>query len=81
MVDTREGTDLDTSRGDDCPTGWMKETTPTSVDVCRGTSDNPGCYQVTYSTNGLSYNKVCGKARGYLKGVPDAFEAFILQRR
>ena len=73
--------DLDTSRGDDCPTGWMKVTTPTNVDVCRSNNNNPGCYQATYSTNGLSYNKVCGMARGYQKGVPDAFEAFTLQRR
>ena len=73
--------DLDTSRGDDCPTGWMKETTPTSVDVCRGTSNNPGCYQATYSTNGLSYSKVCGMARGYQKGSPDAFWAALLQFR
>ena len=73
--------DLDTSRGDDCPTGWMKQTTPTNVDVCRGTSNNPGCYQATYSTNGLRYNKVCGMARGYQKGTPDAFWAFVLQFR
>ena len=73
--------DLDTSRGDDCPTGWIKTTTPATV--CRGANNNAGCYQATYTTNcnGLTYNKVCGMARGYRTGTPDAFGAWLLQHR
>ena len=70
--------DLDTSRGDDCPTGWSKLTTPTdpshpTLDVCRSTSDDPGCYSTIFTVNGTSYHKVCGKVRGYQGLTTDAF--------
>lgn len=75
--------DLDTSRGDDCPTGWAKMTTPSAevLEVCEGPNDDAGCYQVTYPTNGLSYSRVCSMTKGYQKGTPDAFEAFVLYRK
>jgi len=66
---------FDTNNGDNCPTGWSKITAPgTSFDVCRSPNNNPGCYPVTFTTNGTSYNKICGQVRGYQKGSPDAFE-------
>jgi len=69
--------DLDASRGDDCHSGWTKITTndagQSSIDVCRSTSDNDGCYPVNFSVNGTSYHKICGKARGYQKYSTDAF--------
>ena len=76
--------DLDTSRGDDCPTGWTKITTPDNpphpaIDVCRPPSNIPGCYSTSYTVNGLSYQKVCGKVRGYQKGSTDAFAQRITQ--
>ena len=69
--------DLDTSRGDDCPTGWTKITTndagQPSIDVCRTPSDNGGCYPTIFTVNGTSYHKICGKARGYQRHTTDAF--------
>ena len=69
--------DLDTSRGDDCPSGWTKITTndggQPSIDVCRSPSDNAGCYPTMFTVNGTSYNKICGKARGYQRHTTDAF--------
>ena len=75
---------LDTSRGDDCPLGWIKMTTPTTeqLEVCRASSDDAGCHQVLYSTHQLNYTRVCGMAKGYQKGTPDAFVAFeLFQKR
>ena len=70
--------DLDTSRGDDCPSGWTKITTNNvsghpSIAVCRSPSDNPGCYPTTFTVNEASYQKICGKARGYQRHTIDAF--------
>ena len=59
------------SAGDDCPPGWIKAGTVSGVSFCRppGTA-SPGysCYSIRFSTNGLSYKGVCGRARGYQKG-------------
>ena len=70
--------DLDTSRGDDCPTGWTKITTPNhpthpEIDVCRSPNNNAGCYSTSFTVNSTSYYKICGKARGYQKYTPDGF--------
>ena len=62
--------DLDTSRGDDCPSGWIKITTP--VAACKAPND-PGCYSTNFSTLSITYSKVCGMAVGYQKGSTDAF--------
>ena len=71
---------LDTSKGDDCPSGWVKIITPSpeALEVCRGSNDNAGCYQVVYPTHGLNYSRICGMSKGYQKGTPDAFVAFEL---
>ena len=63
---------IDISAGDDCPTGWMKSSY-NNISFCRAPSDNNGCYSTFFSTNGVSYQHVCGRARGYQKGSPDAF--------
>ena len=75
--------DLDTSRGDDCPSGWIKITTPATeqLEVCRTSSDDAGCHQVLYSTHQLNYSRVCGMAKGYQKGTPDAFAAIRLSQK
>ena len=72
--------DLDTSRGDDCPSGWVKVTTPSveALEVCRGSNNDAGCYPVVYPTHGVAYSRVCGMAKGYQKGTPDGFVAFTL---
>ena len=72
--------DLDMSRGDDCPTGWTKITTPDkatypSKDVCGSPTLNPGCFSTSFTVNMSSYRRICGKARGYQKGSTDAFGA------
>ena len=63
---------INISAGDDCPTGWNKSSY-NGVNFCRAPSDNAGCYPTLFSTKGLSYKHVCGRARGYQKGSPDAF--------
>ena len=69
--------DLDTSRGDDCPSGWTKIFTfggeQPGVNVCRSPINNAGCYPTIFSVNGVSYHKICGKARGYQRHTTDAF--------
>ena len=65
--------DLDTSRGDDCPSGWTNITTP--VAACIAPSSNAGCYSTNSSTLGIPYSKVCGMAVGYQKGNTDGFAA------
>jgi len=58
--------------GDECPTGWSKSS-HSGVSFCRSSSDNAGCYSTTFSSNEMSYQRVCGRARGYQKGTPDTF--------
>ena len=49
--------------GDDCPTGWSNSSY-NSISFCRAPSDSIGCYLTFFSTNGTSYQHVCGRARG-----------------
>ena len=58
--------------GDDCPSPWRKGS-HNGVSFCRSASDSGGCYSVNYSTNGMSYRRVCGRASGYQKGSTDGF--------
>jgi len=58
------------TRGDECPTGWDKSSQD-GISFCRSPSDNAGCYPVLFSSKGISYQKVCGMARGYQKGYID----------
>ena len=66
--------DLDTSRGDNCPSGWNKVTV-NSIAMCRSPNDAAGCYPTTFSVQNVGFNKICGKVKGYQKGSPDAFVA------
>ena len=59
---------INISAGDDCPTGWTKAT-QSGVSFCRVASNsNQVCSSTSFSTNGISYQRVCGRARGYQKG-------------
>ena len=59
---------INISAGDDCPSGWRKGT-DSGVDFCRVVSDDwYKCSSSKFSTNGTSYQRVCGRARGYQKG-------------
>lgn len=55
-----------------CPTAWRGYTTP--VRSCgRPVTSRSTCAPVYFSSNGLQYNKVCGRVIGYQKGSPDGF--------
>ena len=59
---------IDISTGDDCPSGWRKDI-HFGVSFCRVISDDYRiCSSTNFSTNGRSYQRVCGRARGYQKG-------------
>ena len=41
--------------------------------MCRSPSDDAGCYSSIFSVNNVNYNKICGKVKGYQKGLPSTF--------
>ena len=64
---------INISAGDDCPGEWRKAT-QSGVSFCRVASDDyHTCSSANFSTNGISYQRVCGRARGYQKGDTAAF--------
>ena len=64
---------INISAGDDCPGEWRKAT-QSGVSFCRVASNNRyTCSSANFSTNGISYQRVCGRARGYQKGDTFAF--------
>ena len=64
---------INISAGDDCPGEWRKATR-SDVSFCRLASDGwDKCSFANFSTNGISYQRVCGRARGYQKGDTLAF--------
>ena len=64
---------INISAGDDC-TGEWKKATQSGVSFCRVASDDTfTCSSANFSTNGISYQRVCGRARGYQKGDTGAF--------
>ena len=71
--------DLDTGRGDDCPSGWTKITTPAAA--CIAPNGNAGCYSTYFSTLSIPYSKVCGMAVGYQKHSTDGFAALHFPSR
>ena len=64
---------IDTTQGDECPSGWSKITQPRPL--CRGSGDAAGCYSAYFSNNKTEYNSICGKLRGYQLGTTAAFLA------
>ena len=73
---------IDISAGDDCPGEWRKAT-ESGVSFCRVASntDHYTCSSASFSTNGISYQRVCGRARGYQKGNTVAFHGSRLKPR
>ena len=65
---------INISAGDNCPGEWRKAT-QSGVSFCRVASDNVGftCSSAIFPTNRISYQRVCGRARGYQKGDTAAF--------
>ena len=72
---------IDISAGDDCPGEWRKAT-QSGVSFCRVASDdgNGVTSSANFSTNGISYQRVCRRARGYQKGDTIAFYGDYLSR-
>ena len=60
---------INISAGDDCPGEWRKAA-QSGVSFCRVASGNTKftCSSANFSSNGISYQRVCGRARGYQKG-------------
>ena len=64
---------INISAGDDCPGEWRK-VTQSGVSFCRvAGNDRFTCSSANFSTNGISYQRVCGRARGYQKGTTLGF--------
>ena len=66
--------DVDTTTGDDCPSGWTNITTP--VAACIPVNSAAGCYSSNFSTLGISYSRIMGKAVGYQRSKTDGFANF-----
>ena len=69
---------INTSQGDDCPSGWSNITQPRPL--CRGSGDAAGCYSTYFSNNKTEYNSICGKLRGYQKGSTDGFNIATIDK-
>ena len=64
----RKIVNINISAGDDCPGEWRKAT-QSGVSFCRVASNGSHtCSSANFSINGISYQRVCGRARGYQKG-------------
>jgi len=61
--------DVNMNRDESCPGTWYKVTTPRRL--CIGY--NKGCNSAHFCVNGFSYQHICGQAKGYQIGTPDAF--------
>ncbi|XP_065918618.1 uncharacterized protein [Dysidea avara] len=62
---------IDTNAGHGCPSGWQTGI-QSGVNFCRQ-PDSTHCVSAYFYTNGTSYQRVCGRARGYQKGATVAF--------
>ena len=68
---------VDTSMVSNCPGGWIRNT-HSEISFCRVDSDSSDtCSSAIFSTNGISYQRVCGRARGYQKGLSNGFFNYI----
>ncbi|KAL5479131.1 hypothetical protein EMCRGX_G022614 [Ephydatia muelleri] len=60
-----------------CPNSWQKITSPRPSCGKKYSGPVVPCDSLNIPTSGASYQKVCGRFRGYQKGSPDAFHNFI----
>ncbi|XP_065893158.1 uncharacterized protein [Dysidea avara] len=69
---------INVSTRGDCPSGW-RNGTHSDVSFCRVVSDGTNtCSSTNFPTYGRSYQRVCGRARGYQKGWSNAFYTSFL---
>lgn len=66
--------DLDMTRGDKCPTGWIKLMV-NGIKVCRSPNNNGGCSSTFFTVNGTRFHKIRGFVRGYEKTSTDSFDS------
>ena len=66
--------DLNTTRGDICPSEWITLTQPL-VCVASINNVNGGCFSAVFSTLSIPYSKICGMAVGYQRSQTDGFAA------
>ncbi len=62
---------FNTTQNETCPDGMELLTSPKRT--CRKPSAGIGCFSTTFSTHGVSYQKVCGRIIGYQYDSTDAF--------
>ena len=60
-----------------CPENLQLSYTNQPIRLCGKSTDGPSCDSVTFTTNGIQYQQVCGRVRGYQFGSPDAFNCNI----
>uniref|UniRef100_A0A1X7UYJ9 Fibrinogen C-terminal domain-containing protein n=1 Tax=Amphimedon queenslandica TaxID=400682 RepID=A0A1X7UYJ9_AMPQE len=59
-----------------CPPGFMLDTTGGTRACGKPPSTSGSCVSVKFQSNNIQYSKVCGKLEGHKKGTPDAFFRF-----
>ena len=64
--------DVDMNRDDSCPGTWNVITTPRKF--CVG-SVGAGCASAYFHTKGVSFEHICGQAKGYQKGNPNGYQS------
>ena len=47
-----------------------------AYNFCQKSFSDSGCSSANFTTNGIAYQKVCGKARGYQQGHPNNQDTF-----
>jgi len=61
--------DVDMNRDESCPGTWQNIFTPKRL--CQG--NGVGCSSALFYMNEITYEHICGQAKGYQKGSTDAF--------
>ena len=61
-----------------CPAGFRKIGSPRRT--CGRSNSGSGCHSTTYSVDGISYSRVCGKIKAYQYSTPDAFHSYYINR-
>lgn len=57
-----------------CPKGFTRSApTLSTLYTCTTVSEARGCFGTNFSTEGVSYSRICGKVIGYQDGTPNAF--------
>ena len=62
-----------TQSGATCPTGLTRYTFDNIDHPLCGRAGDGGCASTSFSSNGITYNKICGQVRGYQFNHIDAF--------